>query len=102
MKAKTDTEQYSDSRADVRGSRPEASGASSLVELSDEQRQVLDCLHGAGMCMTVKQLQARLGIAPDSLQSTLDALLQRELVAKLNTIIPSYAYRYPGVKLYAE
>ena len=53
--------------------------------------------------MTVRQLEARLSLARGTeSQSLLESLLERQLVARLNTVIPSYVYRYGGVDLDAD
>ena len=52
--------------------------------------------------MTARQLQTRLAWPSDRVQQWLDSLLERQVVARLNTIIPSYIYRYGGVDLDAD
>jgi hypothetical protein len=81
---------------------PAAFGRGTLVELSEDQKLVLDCLEKAGTGLTVKQLQSNVSFPAPALQSALDGLLERKLVVRLNTVIPSYGCRYPGVGVYAE
>jgi hypothetical protein len=52
--------------------------------------------------MTARQLEARLRWSQEGVQLLLDSLQERQLVARLNTVIPSYIYRYGGVDLNAE
>lgn len=73
-----------------------------LVQLTEEQKRILDCLQTAGSGLTPRQLEIRTACSAPALQDALDGLLQRDLVARLNTLIPSYAYRYPGIGVYAE
>lgn len=73
-----------------------------LVQLSEEQRRILDCLQTAGSALTLRQLETRTAYSASALEGGLDGLLQRDLVARLNTLIPSYSYRYPGIRVYAE
>jgi hypothetical protein len=77
--------------------RPAPAGQVALVGLSDDQKLVLDCLERTGAGLTVKQLHSALSFPPDALRSALDGLLERKLVVRLNTVIPSYCCRYPGL-----
>ena len=49
--------------------------------------------------MTVRQLEARLAQPRGVVKLVLESLLERQLVARLNTLVPSYVYRYGGVDL---
>jgi hypothetical protein len=80
----------------------QAEAAPPLVKLSDEQKMVLDCLQRAETGLTGKQIVARVSCPGPAAEEALDALLARNLVAKLNTLIPSYASKYPGVRVYAD
>jgi hypothetical protein len=73
-----------------------------LVSLSEEQRRLLAVLQTQQDGMTVRQLQTRFSWANGGVQSLLEDLLERQLVARLNTIVPSYVYRYGGVDVHAE
>jgi predicted transcriptional regulator len=81
---------------------PEVLKSALSAELSDEQRRVLECLQKAGTGLTVKQLESRMKDAPSSLEDALARLVERQLVARLNTVIPSYACRQPGNRIHAE
>ncbi|MCE5253104.1 MAG: hypothetical protein LLG45_02670 [Actinomycetia bacterium] len=61
--------------------------------LSEEEAAVLECLRMASSGLTARQLQSRVSCDPGVLERTLATLVERELVARLNTIIPSYSYR---------
>jgi hypothetical protein len=102
MKPKTDSEQQRDLQAAELSGGPEVSAARPLVDLSDDQRMVLDCLYKAGTGLTARQIEAKLSGSSANVQAALDGLLERDLIAKLNTVIPSFACRYPGIRLYAE
>ena len=80
----------------------EAAAIPAEQHLSEEQKRVLDCLQAVGAGLTLKQLQSHLSCSPDVLRSTVDALVERHLLCELNTVIPSYACRYPGIQLYGE
>ena len=83
---------------------PSGSGAQApvLLSLSEEQQRIIDVLQLQQHGMTARQLQARLEWPADGVQQWLDGLLERRLVARLNTIVPSYIYRYGGVDLRAD
>jgi hypothetical protein len=103
MKARAGAQRHRDQEAGKTGfGRPAAPGPVTLVELSEAQKLVLDCLERAGTGLTVKQLGSALSLSGTSLQGALDGLLERKLVVRLNTVIPSYGCRYPGVGVYAE
>jgi hypothetical protein len=102
VKPKTGAQEHRDPRSDTPGNDHEPSHPPALVELSDDQKRVLDCLHAAGSGLTLRQLEAKTSRPLPALEEALDGLLAKNLVARLNTLIPSYAYRYPGVRIYAE
>jgi hypothetical protein len=52
--------------------------------------------------MTARQLESRLSGLQGGVEVLLEGLLERQLVARLNTVIPSYVYRYGGVELNSE
>ncbi len=79
--------------------RPEAPA---LLSLSDEQRQLIDLLQTRRHGMTMGQIEAKLAQSRGGVQALLDSLLERQLVARLNTVVPSYVYRYGGVDLHVE
>ncbi len=66
------------------------------------QKSVLDSLGNAGKGLTLRQLETAVGCSAEELKSAVDSLLQASLVSRLNTVIPSYATRYPGVRVYGE
>jgi hypothetical protein len=90
----------------VRSGHPyTASQAKAIVEaqqLSEEEKRVLDCLQSADGGLTLSQLHSSTSCSLDDLRAAVDGLLDRYLVCELNTIVPSYACRYPGIKLYSD
>jgi hypothetical protein len=86
--------------------RPDHPGSAHVPDvgegLSAEQKRVLDCLQSAESSLTLQELQAAVSCPPEQLRSAIDDLVARDLVCELNTIIPSYLCRYPGISLYAE
>jgi hypothetical protein len=73
-----------------------------LVALSDDERRLIAVLQTHAQGLTVRQLEARLKWSQGGVQLALDILQERQLVARLNTVIPSYIYRYEGLDLNAE
>jgi hypothetical protein len=61
--------------------------------LSEEQHRVLECLQKAGCGLTTRQIESRSQCNTDVLEGALAGLVERKLVTRLNTIIPSYAAR---------
>lgn len=103
MKAHASAQRPRDQEAgETNVGRLAASGRGTLAELSEDQKLVLDCLEKAGTGLTVKQLQSNVSCPPPALRTALEGLLERKLVVRLNTVIPSYGCRYPGVGVYAE
>jgi Fe2+ or Zn2+ uptake regulation protein len=102
VKRQTGAKQHRDQPAEEPIGGGQAEAAPSLVKLSDEQKTVLDCLQQAETGLTAKQIVARVSCSAPAVEDALAVLLARNLVAKLNTLIPSYACKYPGVRLYSD
>jgi hypothetical protein len=98
----TGAQRHRDPASEIR-SGPATEASPALVrELNDLHRQVVECLREAGKSLTVKQLEARISSPSETLQEALDLLVERRLLARLNTIIPSYSSRAPGVEVHTE
>jgi hypothetical protein len=83
--------------------RPDTDGrGQALVSLNEEQWRLISALQTQQHGMTMRQLETRLLCSRGQLEQLLESLLERQLVARLNTVIPSYAYRYGGVDLDTE
>jgi hypothetical protein len=102
VKPQTDTREQRDGHAETGGRHSDPADPMPLAQLSEEQRRILDCLQTAGSALTLRQLETRTAYPAVALENALDGLLQRDLVARLNTLFPSYSYRYPGIRVYAE
>ncbi len=98
MKRQTGATQYRDRPAEELTGCGEAED-SPLVKLNDEQKMVLDCLQRAETGLTSRQIAARVSCPAPAVDEALQALLARNVVARLNTLVPSYASKYPGVRL---
>lgn len=71
-------------------------------ELTERQRQVLECLQKAGAGLTAKQIQARVSCAPCATDDALAELVDLQLVVRLNTLVPSYACRQSSLPVNAR
>ena len=69
------------------------------VDLTPDERRVIDLLHAEPHGMTLRQLETRLSSSRDGVEPVLESLLERQLVVRLNTLVPSYVYRYRGVDI---
>ena len=101
MKPEAEAQEQRDLQTERRTRRSDPAEPKPLVQLSDDQRRILDCLRTAGSGLTLRQLEIRAAGSAPILQAALDGLLEQGLVARLNTFIPSYAFRYPGIGVYA-
>ena len=86
MKAQADSQHQGDQQ--VPDVRPAVRSS-----LSEEQQAILECLRKAPGGLTGRQLEARVACGRDATDHALSVLLERRLIARLNTIIPSYAAR---------
>jgi len=102
VKRQTGADQHRDKPAEKLVGDGDTTSASSLAKLTDEQKKVLDCLQQAGAGLTQKQIVARVSCPEPAVEHALDGLLAGNLVARLNTLVPSYACKYPGVRVYTE
>jgi hypothetical protein len=76
--------------------------AATQSEFSAVQKQVLQCLGKSSEALTTRQLEAAISCSDEELRRALEQLVGNGLVSRLNTIIPSYSNRYPGVRVYGE
>ena len=86
------------------GGQPQALPVQQRVtaDLTDQQKRVLDCLQSTSSGLTLAQMANALSSSPEQVRAAVDDLVGRDLVGELNTIIPSYLPRYPGIRVYAD
>ena len=72
------------------------------AELTEEQKLVLDVLESSTSGLTLQQIASSAGCPAEQLGGAVEALVEQGLACRLNTIIPSYSPRYPGIRLYAD
>lgn len=95
----TDTRNLEKSAID--GPSPSAAIASStpVETLTSAEARVLESLQTSGSALTRRQLEAQTGMSGEQLDTAVQGLREKRLVAKLNTVIPSYSFRYPGIEV---
>jgi hypothetical protein len=71
----------------------QAGGRPAQHPLSEEESRVLECLQKAPSGLTAGQLESRSACSGPALEQALEHLIERKLVGRLNTIIPSYSAR---------
>jgi DNA-binding MarR family transcriptional regulator len=69
------------------------------LELSPAESLILQAFKAGGSTFTLRQLKARTALSTGALDAGIRGLKDKGLVAELNTLIPSYSYRYPGVEV---
>jgi hypothetical protein len=86
---------------ETRGQLPAPPLAKRPAELSAAESELFECLRLAGSALTVRQLEAR-SESGAAVEATLHLLIERGLVARLNTIVPSYTCRRADAGVHAE
>jgi hypothetical protein len=71
-----------------------------MADMAESERRVLRCLQDVEGGMTLGQLEASLeGLG--NVRETVDSLIERSLVIRLNTVVPSYTSRRPDAGVHA-
>lgn len=106
MKRQTGAEQNRNKPAEELTQGPvgddEQAATSPLVHLSEEQKTVFDCLQKAETGLTQRQIVLRVSCSEPAVEEAIAGLLALNLVGRLNTLVPSYACKYPGVRIYND
>lgn len=71
--------------------------ANGLPVLADEEAAVLGLMSRSGHCLTFGILRSRSGLETEQLRAVLESLRADGLVVRLNTVVESYASRFPGM-----
>ena len=79
--------------------RSHSTGYTSTSALSEKEALILSALSDAGHCLSLGQLRARTGILREDLKPILEGLRAKGLAARLNTVVESYACRFPGIRV---
>jgi hypothetical protein len=67
--------------------------------LSDDEDKVLSILVSFGNSKTTQQLAAGTGLPREQVATALDGLRAKGLVIRVNTLVESYAARFPGIEV---
>lgn len=70
-----------------------------LPVLNQAEVSVLRALSQGETLLSLGALRARTSLPTDVLASALDSLRRRGLVSRLNTVVESYAARFPGLRV---
>jgi hypothetical protein len=87
--------------SEMRVSIPAAPRGKALPDFGARELEVLEFLRHAGTAVTAGQLEARLPSGVP-VEETLHLLMESGLVARLNTIVPSYTCRRIDAGVHAE
>lgn len=68
-----------------------------LPVLADEEAAVLALMSKSDHCLTLGTIRSRTGLETDELRAVLESLRANGLVVRLNTVVESYASRFPGL-----
>ena len=96
MKPETASQQHGDPRPGAVSDPLDLLDGATRTKLSDEQQRVLECLRKQGGGLTARQIQSRVRMVQAAVENALSVLLERQCISRLNTLIPSYAYRVDG------
>ena len=102
MKRQTGAEQHRDKPAQEVDGEGASTTVPPLVRLTDEQKLVLDCLQRADLALTQRQIALQVSCPAPIVEQALGGLVAVNLVARLNTLVPSYACKYPGVRIHSD
>jgi len=64
-----------------------------------DEKAVLEILVACGAGRTMAQLSANSGLERDAVAVALDGLRAKGLVTRFNTLVESYAARFPGIQV---
>jgi len=84
---------------DISSPRTGGSLIPGLVSLSAEEHRLLGALQARRHPMTVRQLERSLSSSTSVVEQGLAGLLERRVIVRLNTLIPSYDIRHGAVDL---
>ena len=69
------------------------------LALTGEEKSVLEVLVACKTSRTVAQLCASSGLDRERVTGTLESLRAKGLVTRFNTLVESYAARFPGIEV---
>ena len=72
-------------------------GVDGLPVLAHEEAAVLALMSRSDHCLTFGTIRSRSGLATPELRVVLESLRAEGLIVRLNTVVESYASRFPGL-----
>jgi len=69
------------------------------LSLTPDERTVVELLVTCGVSRTVTQIAAECGLSRADVVGALEGLRTKGLVTRLNTLVDSYAARFPGLEV---
>ena len=91
VKPRTSTQEHGQLGSQQHGDRADVERSVATEALCADDESVLECLRSAGSGLTMRQLQARTKDSVVDPEAVLQRLVERKLVSRLNTLIPTYA-----------
>ena len=91
-----------DARPGADVGRPQTPGSlagSAPPVLNDDEKNVLNALVKCSASQTAGQLSASCGLTREQVAIALESLRAKGLVTRHNTLVESYASRFPGVEV---
>ena len=87
--------------ADIGDERATASppAADEALTVTPEEKKVIDILLSSKTSRTVAQLVSRSGLSRDQVAIAVESLRTKGLVTQFNTLVESYAARFPGLEV---
>ena len=76
---------------------PPSRAPDSPLALTAEEKSVLETLLACGTARTIAQLCVGAGLSRGQVVSTVESLRAKGLVTRFNTLVESYAARFPGI-----
>ena len=90
MEPRAYTQRPAESAKKDSAEQPRSAGLPDGPQLAGLQTSLLEGLRESGGPLTVKQLEARVPSAAGEMEQALEDLVERRLLLRLNTIIPTY------------
>ena len=84
-------------RQPVRPEEPVLLDEGPVEALDPVEASILESMMSSTSGFTIRQLQTFTHLPIDEIEEAVQRLNDKRLVARLNTLIPSYSSRYPGV-----
>lgn len=102
MKPQRGGQQHLERDPKVQSTRSGAGRLPTGMPLTAEESGVLECLQDVATGLTARQIGVRVSCDPGVVEQALTALMEREMVVRLNTVVPSYSLKRRDPGIHAE